>query len=163
MLRDYINFTKSFFTNLPFNIFDYSMTGLFLLYIFEDISFGLVASGISLISTVCSFFIGLAAYPYVSRVISGIFSFPKGISDAISFLVIAAFSFLVVSYLLSILRKKYISITFPKAVDKIGGAIFGSLSFFFIASFAVALLLAFPTSAVIRNTIKDSYSAQFFS
>ncbi len=163
MFTDYINFIKSIFLNLPFNLFDYGVFALFVLYVFEDISFGLVASGISLASTFLSFFIGLAVYPYLSRILSQIFSLPKGISDAVSFLVAASVAFLIVSYLLSIYRKKYVFVTLPNVIDKIGGAIFGSISFFFIASFAVALLLAFPTSTTIRNAIKDSKSAKIFS
>lgn len=163
MFADYINFFKSIFLNLPFNLFDYGVFALFILYVFEDISFGLVASGISLASTFFSFFIGLAIYPYLSKMLSQLFSLPKGISDAVSFLVAASVAFLIVSFLLSIFRKRYDIITLPKIIDKIGGAVFGSISFFFIASFAVALLLAFPTSTTIRNAIKDSKSAQLFS
>lgn len=163
MFQDLVNFIKNFASNLPFNIFDYSVGGLFLLYIFEDISFGLIASGISLISTVFSFFIGLAIYPTFSAPVAQIFNLPKGIADAISFLTSTVLSFVLVSYLLSIIRRKFISLTFPKLVDRLGGALFGSLSFFFIASFAVALLLAFPTSTTIRDSIKNSYSAPLFS
>ena len=86
---------------------------------------------------------------------------PKGVADAVSFLAVAAIGFLCVSVILSILRKKYIDIEFPKIVDYVGGAIFGTLSFFFIASFAVSLLLSFPTSAVIRDTIRDSVAGRF--
>ena len=42
-----------------------------------------------------------------------------------------------------------------------GGAFFGVLSFFFIASFAVALLLSFPVSEVIKDSIRNSVSGRF--
>lgn len=163
MFADFVNFFRGLFLSLPINVFDLTLLILFALYIFEDISFGLIASGISLVSTISSFFIGVAFYPYLSHFLSELFSLPKGVSDAIAFLIVASLSYLVISFALSILRKKYVSINFPKTIDKIGGAIFGSISFFFIVSFAVSLLLSFPTSAVIKNTVKNSYSAHFFS
>lgn len=163
MFRDYIEFWKNLFITVPFRIFDYFIILIFSLYVFEDISFGLIASLISFISTIASFFIGLALYPHVSGFLSGIFNLPKGLADAISFLVVAAAGFILVSMILSLLRKKYVDINFPNAVDKIGGAIFGTLSFFFIASFAVSLLLSFPTSSVIRSSIRESIFGGFLA
>lgn len=163
MFRNYIETWKTLLLSIPLRLFDYVMIMVFVLYVFEDISFGLIASGISFISTISSFFIGLVLYPYVSNFLSSVFNFPKGVADAVSFLSVAAVGFICVSIILSLLRRKYIDIEFPKVVDSIGGAIFGSLSFFFIASFAVSLLLSFPTSAVIRETIRDSIAGRFLS
>ncbi len=163
MLADYLNFFKGLVLSIPFNIFDLLLLIIFTLYILEDISFGLIAAGISFISTILSFFVGLAVYPYISMFFTNILHAPKGLSDAISFLIAAVAAFILISTLLSLLRRKYVNISFPKLLDKIGGAIFGALSFFFIASFATALLLAFPTSAVVRDAIRSSYSSQFLS
>lgn len=80
------------------------MIMVFVLYVFEDISFGLIASGISFISTISSFFIGLVLYPYASNFLSSLFNFPKGVSDAVSFLGVAALGFICVSVILSLLR-----------------------------------------------------------
>lgn len=134
MFRNYIETWKTLLLSIPLRLFDYVMIMVFVLYVFEDISFGLIASGISFISTISSFFIGLVLYPYVSNFLSSVFNFPKGVADAVSFLSVAAVGFICVSIILSLLRRKYIDIEFPKVVDSIGGAIFGSLSFFFIAS-----------------------------
>lgn len=163
MLSEFLNFFRDLFLSIPFNIFDLLLIIVFILYIIEDISFGLIAAGISFASTISSFFVGLAVYPYISLVFINIFHAPKGLSDAISFLIATVLSFILISTLLSILRRKYVDVHFPKMIDKIGGAIFGALSFFFIASFATALLLAFPTSAAIRDAIRSSYSSQFLS
>ena len=163
MLQAYINFIRDLLFKIPFAIFDYVMFAAFCLYIFEDISFGAIPSAINLISTVSSFFIGIALYPLVSDLIVSQLSLTKGISDAISFLAVSFVGFITVSFLLASLRKRYIQITLPKKLDIAGGIIFGSLSFFFIASFTVALLLSFPTSGVIKDSVRNSVSGKFLS
>ena len=163
MFEAYIDFIKSLILRIPLTLFDYIIIGAFGLYVFEDISFGAIPSAISLASTISSFFIGIAVYPWVSGLLVEQLSLAKGISDAIAFLAVSFVGFIVVSFLLSIFRKKYIKIELPKNADVIGGLIFGTLSFFFIASFAVSLLLSFPTSALIKDSIRNSVSGKFLS
>jgi uncharacterized protein YkwD len=71
--------------------------------------------------------------------------------------------FTAVSSVLTILRRKYVKNSFPKKINIMGGIFFGSLSFFFIASFLVALLLSLPVSNAIKNGIKGSYTGKFLS
>ncbi len=159
----YASFWEKIFRLIPFNAFDYVILVSFALYIFEDASFGAISSLIGLSSTILAFFIGLAFYHPVSNLLLHYFSLTKGFSDALSFLGVVVVSFGVISAVLAVIRRKYISLTFPKKVDMVGGAIFGSISFFFIAAFAVALLLSFPVSNLIKNAIKTSVTGQFFS
>ncbi len=159
--KDYIEFLRKIISATPFNIFDYIVFIFFAIYIFEDISFGIIPSAISLASTLLAFFTGLAFYPGVSSVIAKYFALTKGISDAIAFLIIVGISFIAVSAVLAFLRRRYLVIKFPKKADMIGGGIFGALSFFFIASFAVALLLSFPVSEVIKESIRSSTTGRF--
>ncbi len=159
--ESYLAFLGKILSLVPFNVFDYVVFLTFAIYVFEDALFGIVAAGISLASTVSAFFIGLIFYPGVSEVIVNRFSLTKGISDAASFLLVSAVSFLVVSIALSIIRKRYIYLKFPKPADNFGGAFLGAISFFFISSFAVALLLSFPVSDVIKESIRKSVTGRF--
>ena len=156
-----IDFLEKLLSLIPFNIFDYIVFAAFTLYVFEDISFGMIAAGISFTSTLFAFFIGLIFYPLVSDFIISNLASPKGISDAIAFLITVGTTFIVTSISLSLLRRKFVPIKLSKALDMAGGAIFGTLSFFLIASFAVALLLSFPVSSVIKDSIRNSTTGRF--
>ncbi len=163
MLQAYVDFIKNLFSGLPFNVFDYVIFTTFLFYILEDVSFGIIPSVVSLGATVASFFIGLVLYPSVSQFLVRSLSLTKGIADAAAYLASAALSFFLVSFLLSIIRRRYIKLDFPKNIDMAGGAIAGSLSFFFISSFIVSLLLSFPTSGIIKDSIRNSVTGRFLS
>ncbi|OGH15875.1 MAG: hypothetical protein A3C30_03545 [Candidatus Levybacteria bacterium RIFCSPHIGHO2_02_FULL_40_18] len=161
MLKAYIEFLRNLILSIPFNIFDYIIFVTLILYIFEDVSFGIIPAAIGLTATLLSFFVGLAIYPQISSLVVDKFLLTKGISDAIGFLLATGVSFVLISSILSILRRKYLSIKFGRKIDMAGGAVFGTLSFFFIASFAVALLLSFPVSAVIKDSIRSSVTGRF--
>lgn len=158
---EYIAFIKKFFSLIPLGLFDYVVILTLALYVFEDASFGLLAAGTGFVSTISAFFIGLVLYRPLAEIIVDRFALTKGIADAIAFLFITLLSFFLISMILTFIRRRYISIFFPKNVDKIGGAIFGFLSFFFIASFAVALLLSFPIAAVVKDSIRNSISGKY--
>ncbi len=161
-LPGYLSFLGKIASVIPFSLFDYIVFAGLLLYVLEDALTGTIAAGIGFFSTVVAFFMGLAFYHPLSQVIEQRLSLTKGISDAIAYLLVTAIAFTLVSALLAFVRRKYVSITIPKNLDMAGGAIFGLLSFFFIASFAVAFLLSFPVSTVIKNSIKNSASGKFF-
>lgn len=160
-LENYLDFLRRLITLIPFNVFDAMIFVAFLIYVFEDASFGILPAGISLVSTLSAFMIGLIFYHPVSEMIVDIFSLPKGISDAVAFLIVTGGSFVIISTVLTIIRRRYILLTFPKKIDMVGGALLGALSFFFIASFAVALLLSFPIAEVIKDNIRNSVSGRF--
>lgn len=160
-VNSYFGFINNLVGLIPFNIFDLIVFLAFAIYVVEDASFGLIAGSISLFSTIAAFFIGLVLYPLLSGFMGKLFMLPKGISDAVSFLVIVVVSFFTLSLILSFIRKKYIKTDIPQPANAIGGGIMGGLSFFFIASFAVLLLLSFPVSEVIKSVIRDSVSGRF--
>ncbi|OGH18390.1 MAG: hypothetical protein A2868_02265 [Candidatus Levybacteria bacterium RIFCSPHIGHO2_01_FULL_40_15b] len=160
-VKDYISYVRYLIQSIPFNVFDYIIFIALLFYIFEDISFGIIPSTIALAATILAFFVGLAFYSGLSSLIVEKFTLTKGISDALSFLTVTLVSFVLISGALSIIRRKYISVKFGRKVDMAGGAVFGALSFFFIASFAVALLLSFPISSIIKDSIRNSVTGRF--
>ncbi|MBI4092192.1 MAG: CvpA family protein, partial [Candidatus Levybacteria bacterium] len=159
--KTYIEYLRGLIQSIPFNIFDYIIFVTLLLYIFEDIAFGLIPAAAGLAATLLSFFAGLVLYPHLSSLIVEKFSLTKGISDATSFLITTLVSFVLISGALSIARRRYISVKFSRKIDIAGGAVAGSLSFFFIASFAVALLLSFPISPIIKDSIRNSVTGRF--
>ena len=159
--KAYIDYLRNLIQSIPFNIFDYIIFVTLLLYIFEDISFGIIPAAIGLAATLSSFFAGLVLYPHLSSLIVEKFSLTKGISDATSFLITTLVSFVLISGALSVVRRRYLSVKFGRKVDMAGGAVFGALSFFFIASFVVALLLSFPISSVIKDSIRNSMTGRF--
>ena len=159
--KAYIDYLRNLIQSIPFNIFDYIIFVTLLLYIFEDISFGIIPAAIGLAATLSSFFAGLVLYPHLSSLIVEKFSLTKGISDATSFLITTLVSFVLISGALSVVSRRYLSVKFGRKVDMAGGAVFGALSFFFIASFVVALLLSFPISSVIKDSIRNSMTGRF--
>ena len=162
-LDTYFDYWKKILALIPFNVFDYLTFFILLIYVFEDASFGLLPAAIGFASTVLAFFVGLLLYHPLSQILSNQLSLAKGIADAISFFIVTLLSFTLISAILTIVRKKYVTLTFPKKINVLGGVIFGSLSFFFIASFAVALLLSFPISNTIKYTIKDSVTGRLLT
>jgi len=60
--KDYFAYIRNLIQSIPFNIFDYVIFIILILYILEDISFGIIPSAIGLAATVLSFFVGLAFY-----------------------------------------------------------------------------------------------------
>src|SRR3989304_333020 len=77
MLKAYIEFLRNLILSIPFNIFDYIIFVTLILYIFEDISFGIIPAAIGLAATLLSFFAGLLLYPYLSSLIVEKFSLIK--------------------------------------------------------------------------------------
>ena len=53
----FFDFLEKLLSLIPFNVFDYIVFAALALYIFEDVSFGMIAAGISLTSILSAFFI----------------------------------------------------------------------------------------------------------
>lgn len=160
-MQSYFDFLGKIFGFLPFNIFDIVILITLALYVIEDAIFGMVSAGIGFAAIVAAFFTGLILYSPLSNLLVNVFSLTKGISDAIAFLLVTCIAFILFSILFAYIRSRYIKVIFPPLLDKIGGAVFGFLSFFFISSFAISLLLSFPVSTIIKNSIKSSISGKF--
>lgn len=158
---EYLKFVFNLLTHLPFNVFDYIVFFALIFYVLEDAAFGLAPSFISFISTIGAFFTGLFFYKPISLFLVEKLGFTKGISDAASFVIVSGIAFLIISYSLSFLRKKIGDFSLPRELNSVGGGFFGAISFYFIASFIVALLLSFPVSIIIKNNIRDSVTGRF--
>lgn len=158
---EFLRYIQKFILSIPFNIFDYMVFFALAFYVYEDASFGLVASLISFVSSIGAFFTGLLLYKHLSQVFVNNLSFTKGISDAFSFLVIAVVSFFIISFVLAKIRRKIGKTTLPKKLDVLGGIFFGTLSFFFISGIIVSLLLSFPVATIIKDNVRNSVTGRF--
>lgn len=164
-LREFVRALVSF---LPFNLFDYVFFALFLLYVWEDAELGAFSGFIRLLTTVTAFIGGLILYSPISSLLTQYFTLTKGLSDAIAFLVVS-FVLYITLFMFSpfvkplILKHFPITQRVPKPINMVGGIVFGSLSFLFVASFVIALILSFPTSSFVKDQIRNSVSGRFLS
>ena len=141
---------------IPINVIDLIFGFIFIVYIFEDASFGLISSFSHLASTVVGFVIGLLFYSYFSRLLQSSGSLTKGFSDALSFLVLSVVFFLLSRVVLHKFFTRYNPSMSPY-VNYFGGALSGVISFFIMASFAVNLLLAFPVPEIVKASVQKSF------
>lgn len=150
-----------FLNSLPLSLFDIVFVAIFLIYVFEDSVFGLISSLSDLFATVFAFITGLLLYTYLSAFTYKHISVSRGISDALAFFVVGTLTFVVLKFILFKYFLKHKTVISSKYIDRIGGAVCGVFSFYLMASFVVALLLAFPISEVIKNAVQDSYVGSF--
>ncbi len=151
---------KNLILSIPINFFDIILLVGFGFYIYEESSLGALPALTNLIAIVVSFMGGLMLYPFFSALITNLFSLSKGISDAVSFLLICTVLFLVTTNIIAFFTRKS-SLLFPNKYSRALGAIFGALSFLLISAFIVSILLSFPVSTVIKSQIRTSLSGKF--
>lgn len=140
---------------IPLNAFDYILFACFILYLYEEISLGARAALSHTIAILVGFFIGLFSYNILSRLFTSYLSFSKGISDAVSFLLLAVIFYFITSKLIYTYSKKASGIASSK-VSKILALLLGTISFTLITAFIIAIILSFPTTPSLKNTIKNS-------
>lgn len=146
--------------SLPLNVFDVILIIAFIFYIYEEASLGAIPALTNLIAIVTAFMGGLIFYHFLSSFLISLFSISKGVSDAVSFLILGGVLFLVVSNIIAYLTRKS-SLLFPNVYSRIIGGILGSISFFLISAFIVSILLSFPVSTVIKSQIRNSLTGKF--
>jgi len=109
---------------------------------------------------VISFLGGLLLYHKASALLILYLSLPKGVSDALCFLILTVLLYFIIVNLISFFFKKS-PIGIPGKYAKLGGAVSGILSFSLVSAFIVSLLLSFPVSVVIKSEIRNSFSGKF--
>ncbi len=152
---------RDFFLSLPANIFDIVFFLLFFFYVLEEGSNGILSAVLHFITVVLSFLIGITFYSYVAGVLSGTFSLSKGLADALSFLLVASLSWIIIKILFSLFYKVLPPLFLDRRVDFLGGAFFGVLSYLFFASFFFSLLLSFPIAKGVKEKLVNSSAAGF--
>lgn len=148
------------FNSLPFNLFDLIFLFTFIVYVYEEYVLGFLASLTNLFSMIGSFILGLFIYQSFSALLIENFSITKGFADAAAFLITTIVLYYILSFFISFLINRS-EIKLSKKKSRIGGAILGSISFFFVSAFFVSLLLSFPVSPIIKSEIRNSISGKY--
>lgn len=151
---------KQLVFSLPINFFDIILATSFIFYVYEEASVGILPALTNLCAILISFIGGLFLYHFLSSLLITIFGLSKGITDAVSFLLLAVFLFLISTNVIAYITRKH-SFFFPNRYSKILGAACGVVSFFLISAFIVSLLLSLPVSLVIKSQIRSSLAGQF--
>ncbi|MFI5265125.1 MAG: CAP domain-containing protein [Candidatus Levyibacteriota bacterium] len=146
--------------SVPLNFFDIILIISCIFYVYEEASVGILPALTNLVSILVSFIGGLFLYHSLSAGLFTVSGLSKGISDATSFLAIAAVLFLISTNVIAYLTRKH-SFFFPNRYSKLGGAVCGVISFSLISAFVVSLLLSLPVSLVIKSQIRNSLAGQF--
>ena len=143
-----------------FNWVDYVMISLVVWYALQGGSKGLIGEFINFVFYVIAFTIGLILYPYVSSLIILLFPVSKAFANPISFLCVVFIStvsfFIILSILFPFVRVVTVKNVFLARVSKGGGMLFATASFYVIASFFFMVLVSFPISAFLTQSISSS-------
>jgi uncharacterized protein YkwD len=150
-------------TRLPINIFDILFVIFLILYCIEEASVGFVTALFDFISIILSFLIAITFYIFVSGVITQTFSLTKGLSDALSFLLLAFIAWTVCRVASHFIKKMLSPLLLPRVADLFISVFFAVLSYLFLASFLFSLLLSFPVSKTIKNSLNQSRAATFLT
>lgn len=150
-------------TKLPINIFDILFVIFLILYCIEEVSVGFITALFDFISIILSFLIAITFYSLISASISQAFSLTKGLSDAVSFLLLAFIAWTACRVASHFIKKALPPLFLPPAADLFLGVFFALLSYLFLASFLFSLLLSFPVSKTIKNSLNQSKAATFLT
>ena len=145
------------------NLLDIIIIAIILFYAYEGHSLGFTLAALDLGSFVLSFIIALKFYPIIAKILTQAFSLPIGFANATGFLLLAFvceifFGLLfrrALRYLPRLRRENVVYKTFKK-IDHLLGLIPGLISAFIILSFLLSVIVALPTSPVIKNLATDS-------
>lgn len=147
-------------SSLPVNFFDIILIIAFIFYVYEEASSGILPAITNLAAILVSFIGGLFLYHFLANILVQLFGLSKGISDAASFLAIAAVLFLITTNLIAYFTRKH-SLFFPNKYSKVIGGLLGVISFFLISAFLISLLLSLPISTLIKSQIRNSLAGRF--
>lgn len=149
--------------HFPVNIFDILFVIFFILYVFEEASLGFIPAVLDFLSIILSFFIGIALYGFFSGIIWKLFSIPKGLSDATSFLIVSVVVWIVFRVACIFVKRALTSVLLPSIANLFLGFLFAVLSYLFLASFVFSVLLSFPVSKLVKGYLTSSFAANFLA
>jgi uncharacterized protein YkwD/uncharacterized membrane protein required for colicin V production len=150
-------------TSLHLPILDIVVIGIILFYAYEGYQVGFFQSLLDLGGFLLAFIISLRVYSVVAIIFTSVFSLPAGIANAISFFITALVLEISLSILLRRLMRRlpYLPISdklthwFAKS-DRVLGIVPGVLSAGIILSFLFSVLIALPSSPLLKQAITNS-------
>jgi uncharacterized protein YkwD len=141
-------------SSINFSWIDYLMLVVLAFYAYVGYSSGFVSAFLDLASSIISFGIGLRLYGFIAGFLAHRLPLSASFSNAIGFLIIV-FS---VKIILGILIKNFLSfdsLIFRK-INKIFGILPGILSGAILISLVLILIVAFPITTSVKNTVSSS-------
>lgn len=163
VILDYLFSLTDSLAALRLPILDILVVSIVLFYAYEGYQVGFAQSLLDLGGFLLAFIISLRVYGVVATVLTSLFSLPLGLSNAVGFFVTA----LVLEITLTILLRRlvrylpYIALNdrvshFFRKSDHVLGMIPGIISAGIILSFLFSVLIALPSSPVLKQAITSS-------
>ena len=155
---------SSLLSYLQGNILDLVVLGIIAFYAYEGYLLGLVAALIDLLSFFLSFVIALKVYSIVSPIVANTFSLSPGFANAIAFFIVALVSEILLNILfrkalvrLPMLSPNNIFADTSQRLNHVLGVVPGIASAFIILSFLLTLVIALPSSPLLKDVVNTSY------
>lgn len=145
------------------NLLDIIVVLVIIFYAYEGYSLGFVLASLDLGSFILSFIIALKFYPYFAKFLVVAFSLPVGFANAISFFLLAFLSEIILSLLFRRILQKVPSLRPSRVIAKVFkkadhwlGLIPGIISAFIVLSFLLTIIVALPSSPLVKTLVTDS-------
>lgn len=146
-----------------FTVLDLLILGIIIFYAYEGYSLGFILAFSDLLSFLLSFVLALKAYSGLGTLLVAIFALPPGFANAIGFFLVA----LVSEIVLSLLFRRLLHLLPPvdndnpikrifKPLDRFLGIIPGICSAFIILAFLLSVVIALPSSPLLKHVVTDS-------
>lgn len=146
-----------------FTILDLLIIGIILFYAYEGYSLGFILAFSDLLSFLLSFILALKAYAFLGTLLVALFAMPPGFANAIGFFLVA----LVSEIIFSLLFRRLLHLLPPvdddnpikrifKPIDRFLGIIPGVCSAFIILAFLLSVVVALPSSPLLKHVVTDS-------
>lgn len=144
-----------------FNWVDGIILVVAIVYILQGLSLGFVQSIIDFFGFVFSFIAGLKFYGVIASFLTKFIAIPSGFSKAAGFLIVAILSELIISLILKIIINLAFGNSFKvpafiKKTNNILGIIPSLASALVLLSFILSLIISFPFSPFLKNSISSS-------
>ena len=156
-------FTQFLPSHLGINLLDIILVMVVIFYIYEGYLLGFILASLDLISFILSFITALKLYPFVASLLTGYFSLPIGLAHAIGFFVVAFCSEVLISLLLRRGLQLVPPVKLPETLARLFkksdhwlGILPGFISAFIILSFLLSVIVALPSSPLIKTLVTNS-------
>jgi uncharacterized protein YkwD len=139
---------------LSLNWLDYLILTVLVLYGWNGYSDGFIKALLNLANFIISFLAGLKFYGFIAGILIQKFSISPGFANAIGFFALA----FIIQVILGIIIRRFFSFKLPaiEVFNKILGIFPGILSGVVFIAFILILVVTFPVSAPIKNTVSSS-------
>jgi len=129
---------------------------IFLIYVIEGFRRGLIIETIDLLGFLISFLFALRFYSFFGYLLVGNFSIPRGIANALGFLIAGLLSESIFSAVLLLVIKKIPRILKESFLEKILGVVPAFLNALILSAFLLSLFISLPIKGEIKKAIISS-------